>query len=298
MKRRGLTLIETLVVCVILSVILAVLGEMLMWGLRAHKKGEAVRKATALGREIIGHLTSQIASGVTLDTFSADITQGVTKDFQSAVLWPDCYLDYTNVFLEPFYARERINTTLPGGELVPTDRVNNRLIFSRPGKQAGKTYNDRDYSQFVFVEYVVLPSDPTTGAGQHRLYRRLFQVAEPPALDPRGVNLGGYKRIVDPVFFALNPLDPLDNPKLLVKGLPAKEKAEQCIIIELPNERDQISFSVEHTQFVSKTGQQPPKVAAFDPSLFTVSVTLKLDKQGDFLATQTLSEQARVKAGD
>lgn len=297
-SRRGLTLIETLVVCLIFSIILGVLGEMIMWGLRAHRKGEAARKATTLGREIINHLTSEIATGVTLEPYSPDLLNGVAKDFQSAVLWPDCFSGNTVSFPNAFWARERVTSTLASGQTVPVDRVHNRLIFSRPGKKPGPDFNSADYTQFVYVEYLVVPADATSGKGQNRLYRRLYQVAKAPTPDPVGINLSGFTRTILPAFFVADPNDPLGNVNMLNVGLTAAEKLEQGVVYELPHDDDQISFTIEHSQYVANNGLTPPKVPAYDPSLFTVSVTINIDNQGTFLATQTLSEQARVKTGE
>ena len=296
-SKQGLTLLETLVVCLIFSIILGVLGELLQWGLRAHRKGEAARKATTLGREIINHLTSEIATGVSLEPYSPDLLNGVSRDFQSAVLWPDCFSGDTVSFSSPFWARERVTSTLASGQTIPVDRVHNRLIFSRPGKKPGPNFNSADYAQFVYVEYLVVPAD-AAGKGQNRLYRRLYQVAKPPVPDPVGITLAGFTRTILPAFFIADPTDPLGNVNMLNTGLSAPEKLEQGVVYELPHDNDQISFTIDHSQYVPNNGLTPPKVAAYDPSLFTVSVTINIDNQGSFLATQTLSEQARVKTGE
>ena len=304
-SRRGMSLIETLIVCLLLSALLLVLGEFVHWGLRAHRKGEAARKATTMGRDMVSHLVSAIATGVKLQPFNPDALNGIRTDFQSAVLWPDPYQGGVVTFGDPFYLRESLNTTLPSGQLVPVDRVRNRVIFTRPGTAPGPNFNTNDYSQFVYVEYVVAPAD-ANGRGQNILYRRLYQCAPGPNQNPVGVSLLGSQRTIDPSFFVMDPTSPLGNVNMLNAGVTPEERLEQCVIFQLPHLDDQITFTVDHTQYVSPDGQQPPRAPAYDPSLFTVTMNVSVDRVGDgylssgrtFMATQVYSLQGRVKTGE
>ena len=295
--RRGFSLVELQFGLLLFIICVVGLFEAVSFGLKAHRKGESARQATAQCREILSRLQAELATAVALSTFQPDPLNGVDQDFQSAVLWPDPYPEFANVFSEPFYKRERATVTLPGGRAQDVDRVSNRLILSRPGKQADVNYNDRDYHQFVFVEYVVPPAK-TDGTGQNRLYRRVYQVATTPFGDPRGVEKKGVRRTVDPAFFALDPNDPLSNPNLVGATLTQQQKVDQYVVLELPRPDDQMSFTVEHPRYTDPRGRPSP---AYDPSLFTLNVTVSLNRTGkqanDFMAIRSLSEQARVKSG-
>lgn len=286
-----------MVAVAILSIVLLVLGELLQWGLRAHRKGEAARKAQSLAREIAGHLTAQIGTAVPLATYS--VPPNANKDFQSAVIWPDCYEANHSSFSSGFFRRERTTENLPGGTTSEVDRVYNRLIFSRPGKQAGSDYNARDYRKFVYVEYLVDPADP------RRLYRRIYPVQKDvlnPSAPPNGVDttIGSFQRWPLETFFSLTSGQPGANANMITN----LSTDEELVAFELPKAGDQLSFVVEHTKYTPSTPQQPPKVPKFEPSNFTVRVTVALDKNpgqmtsGDFLGNVTLSEQARVRAGN
>lgn len=300
-RRQGFTLIELQVGLVLFLFALVVIYEAIAYGLRAHRKGEAARQATSFAREILSRLTAEISTAVALDIFQADPLNGVDRDFESAVLWPDSYAALSLAFPGPFYLRERPTVTLPGNRTGTVDRVHNRLIFSRPGKAADANYSDRDYRQFVYVDYAVIPAN-AAGEGQHRLIRRLFQVAKLPLSPPQGVNLSGTNRIVQPVFFNLDPVNPFSNPNTTLANLTVAQQTEQQVVLELPRPDDQMSFTVEHSPYLDPRGRPAPPAPGFDPSLFTVSVSVSLTRTDSapvrFLATRTLTDQTRVKSGN
>jgi prepilin-type N-terminal cleavage/methylation domain-containing protein len=298
--RRGLTLVEVMISMTILTIVMSILWQFLQWGLASHRKGEAIRQSQSLARDIAGHLSGQIGTAVPLATFSVPVTPpGINKDFQSAVLWPDPYEDNHSSFASTFYRRERVTESLSGSGTVEVDRVFNRLIFSRPGKEAGSSYNARDYKNFVYIEYLVDESNPSI------LYRRVYPVIKNPlaiGAGPDGVSLtvGSFQRWVLENFFTITGGSPGSNPNLLAN----LNTDEQLIAWQLPQKNDRLQFSIAHSKFTPSTPQLPPKVPYFEPSIFNLSVTVSLDKNpgrltnGDYLAEFTLNEQARVRAGN
>jgi len=308
MKRRGVTLVETLVGLTLFALLLAVLAEAVRYGLRAHTKGEAARQAQAQARRILDQITNEISTGVVLDTLLPD---GVSsnprpRDFLSAVLWPEPYEENNPGSFSPpaNYPVERVTENN-----VPIDRVRDRLILTRPGVGlASANFNERDYSQFVYVEYVVPPPDPS-GAGQHLLLRRVYRVSSRPSGPPDGndsVQLG--IRHVKPEFFQIpvyvksNPLGIFSNANTTVAGLPPAQQAAQQVVAQLTSDTDRISFSVEHARNREVEGLDPTRMGRFayyDPSLFTVTVNVSIGRgaPGQYMAVRSLSGQARVKSG-
>lgn len=308
MTRRGITLVETLVGLTLFSLLLFVLAEAVRYGLRAHTKGEAARQAQAKARRILDGMVNEISTGVVLDTLLPDGLSPVPRprDFLSAVLWPEPYEENPPQQFTPAsaYPLQRVveNT-------IPVDRVQDRLILTRPGVNVSSmNFNERDYSQFVYVEYVVPPPD-ASGAGRHMLLRRVYRVSSRPSGPPDGndsVQLG--IRHINPAFFQIptyqagNPLGLFTNTNTTVSALPAAQQAAQQIVEQLPREDDRISFTVEHAKNREIEGIDPSRLGRFafyDPSLFTLSVTVSIGRSnpGQYLAVRTLSGQARVKSG-
>ncbi len=176
-----------------------------------------------------------------------------------------------------------------GVERLEVDRVFNRLIFTRPGKEAGVNYNARDYKNFVYVEYLVDESNPSF------LYRRVYPVIKNPlaiGAAPDGVNLtpSSFQRWVLENFFTITAGSPGTNPNLLAN----LSSDEQLVAWQLPQKTDRLRFSVAHSKFTPSTPQLPPKVPYFEPSIFNISVTVSLDKSpgrltnGEYLGEFTL----------
>ncbi len=312
MKLRGVTLVETLVGLALFGLLLGVLAEAIRYGLRAHTKGEAARQAQAQARRILDQMTNEISTAVVLDTYlpGTNAINPQPRDFLSAVLWPEPYAqDPTDLFTPTgAYPFERVTENN-----VKIDRVRDRLILTRPAVVVNSTtYNERDYSQFVYVEYVVPPPDAATnGAGRHLLLRRVYRVSPRPSGPPDGNDavVPGYRHI-KPSFFAIptysrtNPLAIYSNNNTIIGSLSAQEQASQQVVAQLPNDEDQISFTVEHAKNreldlvtdPNRTG----RYAFYDPSLFTLTVTVSIGRgsaPGQFMASRSLSGQARVKSG-
>lgn len=310
MKRRGITLVETLVGMALFAVLVAVLAEAIRYGLRAHTKGEAARQAQAQARRILDQMTNEVATGVTLDTLlpGTDATIPRPRDFLSAVLWPEPYeVDPTGQFSPSgAYPWERVTENN-----VKIDRVRDRLILSRPAVNvSAANYNERDYSQFAYVEFVVPPPD-AGGAGRHLLLRRVYRVSARPSGPPDGNDstTPGFRHIKPsffsiPVYSRTAPLAIFANNNTVVGNLSPTEQAGQQVIAQLPNEEDRITFTVEHSknrELDLLTDQnRRGRYAFYDPSLFTINVTVSIGRgfaPGEYMASRSLSGQARVKSG-
>jgi hypothetical protein len=86
---------------------------------------------------------------------------------------------------------------------------------------------------------------------------------------------------------------------MLDAGLSPEQRLERGLIIELPRQDDQLQFSIEHNAATQQRTSPLPRDPAFEPALFTVSVSVSLDKQGEnkFLGSHVMSQQVTIKSG-
>lgn len=292
-RTRGFTLFEAVVSLALTLTILLVVGESIRYAVRSHRRGEANRQAVATGREMLNRLTQEMATSISLGI----LPNG--GELQSGVVYPDYARELNTPFgTSGLYRREQVTKPLPGGATIGVDRAYNRLIFTTPGRRSGQ-FND-SLTEFVFVEFLVPPQPSTPELPQGKLLRRTFRV-QPDALasDLPGLTLGGAYEVVRPLFFAVEPSAPLSNPNMLEASMTLAQRQERCVILELPRADDELQFSVEHTAATVQRTTPLPRDPAYEPALFTVSVSLSLDKQGPgkFLASQVLSQQVTIKSG-
>lgn len=291
-RRKGFTLIEAMVSTVLILVILIVVGEAVRWALRAHRKGEANRQSQAFAREVLNRLVNEMSTSISMGL----LPNG--GELASGIVYPDYAVDLNTPFAAPVYLRERVVKTLANGLTVNVDRAYNRLIFTTPGKRSN---NFRDsLTEYVFVEFLVPPRQDLPNLPQHRLYRRTFQVVSNPlASEIPGLQVVNNYEVANPNFFALSSLDPLGNTSMLEAALSPEQRQERGLILELPRQDDQLQFSVEHNAATLQRTSPLPRDPAFEPALFTVSVSVSLDKQGEnkFLGSHVLSQQVTIKSG-
>ena len=124
-------------------------------------------------------------------------------------------------------------------------------------------------------------------------------MAVPPSLIPQGVNPeANTLEIVDPVFFGVDNLDPTDNTHTILASLPLLNRQQQMIVGQLPHDTDLLQFSIQHLAYVDPRGQTPPRTAAFQPALFTVTVNTSVDQDtaSSYFGSFSMSEEVRVKA--
>jgi type II secretory pathway pseudopilin PulG len=289
----GFTLLEAMLATALTLTILLVVGESIRYAVRSHRRGEAHRQAVALGREVLNRLTQEMATSISLGI----LPNG--GELQSGVVYPDYARDLNTPFGSAgLYRRERVNKPLPDGSTVGLDRAYNRLIFTTPGRRSGQ-FND-SLSEFVFVEFLVPPQESAPQQPQGKLLRRTFRVQpDPLASDLPGLMLAGAYEVVRPLFFAVQANDPLGNANMLEASLSADQRRERCLIAELPRPDDELQFSVEHTAATILRTTPLPRDPVYEPALFTVSVSVALDRQepGKFLASQVLSQQVTIKSG-
>lgn len=290
--RQGFTLVEAMVSTVLILLILIVVGESVRWALRAHRKGEATRQSQVFAREVLNRLVNEMSTAISMGL----LPNG--GELASGVVYPDYASGLNTPFTGPVYLRERVVKTLANGLSVNVDRAYNRLIFTTPGKRSNQ-FRD-SLTEYVFVEFLVPPRQDAPNQPQHRLYRRTYQVVNDPlaAVIP-GLELAGNYEIANPGFFALNVADPLANPNMLEASLSPEQRLERGLIIELPRQDDQLQFSIEHNAATQQRTSPLPRDPAFEPALFTVSVSVSLDKQGEnkFLGSHIISQQVTIKSG-
>lgn len=276
----------------LIVVILLVVGESVRCALRAHRRGEANRQSIAMGREVLNRLVNEMSTSISVGVLPSG------GELASGVVYPDYAQALNNLFAAPLYQRERVNKTLPNGNTVVVDRAFNRLIFTTPGKRSTQ-FND-SLTEYVFVEFVVPPNPLVAERPHNRLLRRTYRFLDNPlATAIPGLQIAGNYAVVAPDFFALNPNDPLGNPNMLESGLSLEQRAERCVIKELPRDDDELRFSVEHNEATAQRTSPLPRDPAFETGLFTISVQVSLDKQGEnnFLASHVLTQQVTIKAG-
>ncbi|MCA9797480.1 MAG: prepilin-type N-terminal cleavage/methylation domain-containing protein, partial [Candidatus Eremiobacteraeota bacterium] len=192
LRKRAFTLIEAVVAAALLVILGTVIWQLLSFGIRAHGKGEAHRLAQSNARQILDLLTSEMRSAVALPV--------ATPTLKSAVLWPDPWGTQGGVSFNPttFYGRVEQNegTTNP----ILYDEVNNRVIFSRAGRQTGdQAFTSIDLGDYVYVEYVV----PETA--RNTLVRNVYTTQGLTALATNNINDAqgdsSLEWLVDPGFF-------------------------------------------------------------------------------------------------
>jgi len=291
-SRRGVTLIEAMVALLLIGAILAVVAQSINWAVRSHRRGEANRKAASLGREALNKLANEMATSISVGL----LPNG--GELLSGIVYPDYAPNLNTPFVGSLYLREHVNKVLPGGALVPVDRAYNRLIMTVPGKRSAQ-FKD-SLSDYVFLEYLVPPkvADPTRP--QSRLYRRAYRFqSDPLSTVIPGLQLAGNYEVVNGNFFALNAADPLANPQMLEASLSVEQRQERCLVLELPRDDDEIQFSIEHDAAKQVRTSPLPRDPAYEPALFTVTVQISIDKQGNdkFLASQLIRQQVTIKSG-
>lgn len=291
-RRRAFTLTEAMVGMFLLSLILGVVAEAIHWAVRSHRSGEAKRQALVLGREALNRITSELSTSIGMGL----LPNG--GELRSGVIYPD----YSPTLFQPFtgnlYKREHVLQTLPGGSTVNVDRVYNRLIFSSPGKRSG-VFSD-SLSDYVFVEYLVPPRLDNAELPQNKLYRRTYRVLpDPLATVIPGLSLAGAYEVVNPIFFVLDANDPLNNLNMVDAALTPEQRVQRGLVVELPKALDQIQFSVEHTAATAQRTTPLPNDPAYQPALYTISVSLMIDSLGNnkFYGSQVLNQQVTIKSG-
>ena len=289
---RGFTLVEAMVGMFLLSIILGVTAEAIRWAVRSHRSGEAKRQAVSLGREVLNRITSEMSTSIGMGL----LPNG--GELRSGVIYPDYAPTLNQPFTGELYKREHLLQTLPGGSTVNVDRAYNRVIFSSPGKRSG-VFND-SLADYVFVEYLVPPRTDNPDLPQNKLYRRTYRVqADPLATAIPGLLLAGNYEVANGTFFALDPADPLANPNLVDAAMTPEQKLQRGLVLELPKPEDRVQFSVEHTAATAQRTTPLPNDPAYQPALYTITVSILIDSQGNnkFYGSQVLTQQVTIKSG-
>ena len=290
--RRGFTLIEAMLATALIALILGVVAESIRWAVRSHRSGEAHRQSLQMGREVLNKMAQEMATSISVGL----LPNG--GELNSGVVYPDYASALNTPFTGSFYRREHVNKTLPGGGTTAVDRVYNRFIITVPGKRSSE-FKD-SLTDYVFLEYVVPPQVASPDLPQNKLYRRAFRFqADPLSTIIPGLQVQGNYEVVNGNFFAVDPADPLANPQLLDAGLSPQRRLERGLVVELPRLDDELQFSVEHDAAKIQRTSPLPRDPAYEPALFTITVRISIDKQGNdkFLASQLLSQQVTIKSG-
>lgn len=291
-RRRAFTLTEAMVGMFLLSIILGVVAEAIRWAVRSHRSGEAKRQAVVLGREVLNRISAEMSTSIGMGL----LPNG--GELRSGVIYPDYSPALNLPFTGNLYKREHVLQTLPGGATVNVDRAYNRLIFSSPGKRSG-VFND-SLADYVFVEYLVPGRLDNPDQPQNKLYRRTYRVqTDPLATAIPGLALAGNYEVANGPFFVLDPGDPLANGNMVDAALTAEQKLQRGLVMELPKPEDQLQFSVEHTAATAQRTTPLPNDPAYQPALYTVTVSIMIDSQGNnkFYGSQVLTQQVTIKSG-
>ncbi|MBX3165863.1 MAG: type II secretion system protein [Candidatus Eremiobacteraeota bacterium] len=291
-RRRAFTLAEAMVGLFLISIILGVAAEAIRWAVRSHRSGEAKRQAIALGREVLNRISAEMSTSIGMGL----LPNG--GELRSGVIYPDYSPALNLPFTGNLYKREHVLQTLPGGSTVNVDRAYNRLIFSTPGKRSG-VFSD-SLADYVFVEYLVPPRADNPDRPQNKLYRRTYRVmSDPLATVIPGLILAGNYEVANGPFFVLDPGDPLGNGNMIDAALTSEQKLQRGLVLELPKPEDQLQFSVEHTAATAQRTTPLPNDPAYQPALYTITVSIMIDSQGNnkYYGSQVLTQQVTIKSG-
>ncbi len=290
--RRAFTLAEAMVGLFLLSIILGVVAEAIRWAVRSHRSGEAKRQAVALGRDVLNRISSEMSTSIGMGL----LPNG--GELRSGVVYPDYSPALNLPFTGNLYKREHVLQTLPGGSTVNVDRAYNRLIFSSPGRRSN-VFSD-SLADYVFVEYAVPGRLDNPDVPQNKLYRRTYRVlTDPLATAIPGLTVTGNYEVANGTFFALDPNDPLGNLNMVDAALTPEQKLQRCLVMELPKPDDQLQFSIEHTAATAQRTTPLPNDPAYQPALYTITVSMMIDSQGNnkFYGSQVLTQQVTIKSG-
>ena len=291
-SRRAFTLAEAMVGMFLLSIILGVVSEAIRWAVRSHRSGEAKRQAVSLGRDLLNRISAEMSTSIGMGL----LPNG--GELRSGVVYPDYSPALNLPFPGNLYKREHVLQTLPGGTTVNVDRAYNRLIFSTPGKRSN-VFSDA-LADYVFVEYLVPGRVDNPDVPQNKLYRRTFRVlTDPLATNIPGLVVTGNYEVANGPFFALDASNPLGNPNMIDAGLTSEQKLQRGLVLELPKPDDQLQFSVEHTAATAQRTTPLPNDPAYQPALYTITVSMMIDSQGNnkFYGSQVLTQQVTIKSG-
>lgn len=283
MRRRfGFTLIEAVLSGLLFTILAVIVWQAISFGIRAHRTGEAVRVSQATARQAVDILTSEIRSAVLLPIPDPPLS--------SSVLWPDPWGNQAGVAFAPaeLYLREEV----PGNEgAFQIDRVRNRLILSRAGRQVqDQDFNPNLISDHVLVEYLVPEETP------HQLVRNVYRLEAIAGITLTDVTDAqgevSQQWVVDPSLF--------DGGGVLESSQP---------VIELADTEDRIEFTVSHRTYEVPTDPGRtiyPEI--FDPQVFTVTVEVGVgleqpgggprpfEPEDNWLATSQQESQVRVQS--
>ena len=290
--RRAFTLAEAMVGLFLLSIILGVVAEAIRWAVRSHRSGEAKRQAVALGRDVLNRISSEMSTSIGMGL----LPNG--GELRSGVVYPDYSPALNLPFTGNLYKREHVLQTLPGGSTVNVDRAYNRLIFSSPGRRSN-VFSD-SLADYVFVEYAVPGRLDNPDVPQNKLYRRTYRVlTDPLATAIPGLTVTGNYEVANGTFFALDPNDPLGNLNMVDAALTPEQKLQRGLVMELPKPDDQLQFSIEHTAATAQRTTPLPNDPAYQPALYTITVSMMIDSQGNnkFYGSQVLTQQVTIKSG-
>ncbi|MBI3925104.1 MAG: prepilin-type N-terminal cleavage/methylation domain-containing protein [Armatimonadetes bacterium] len=279
-SRRGFTLIEVMVAMLLLVILAIVIWQMLSFGIRAHRKGEASRQAQSFAQEILDKITDELRTAVSMP----ELPQGGFDLF--AVLWPAAQIPTGATFasgIPSFYERAEVANYDGTGQNFQS--VRNRLVFTRPGRAVDDPdFDPANLDEFVYVEYFV--PDTERNVLRRRVYP--YQPAGDPA-NPRHQFTLNHWEILAAQF---------DGTGLSPET--ANENDQE--VIELPGATDRIEFRVWNGPDTS-----PGSAYDFSPELFEVEVSTVIGLERDdgdpnddtndaFRGSATLRSQSRLRS--
>lgn len=274
-EKRAFTLIETLVAAALLVILGTVIWQLLAFGIRAHRKGEATRSAQAYARQVVETVTAEVRSSVALPVISPFMYSGV--------LYPDPWGAAVGFSPASHFSRttEVINS-------INWDVATNRLVFTRARRGVDESdFNPGDITNYIYVEYVVPADEPNV------LLRNVYTI------DALGVQ--GHQLEFTPTAFGTNRENWVVNPGYFDGSTNLRDSQP---LVELPESTDRVELEVLHPDITGTVNTSPE---IYDPRTFTVraKVRLGLVREGtdantfeddDFLGKNDFEGQIRVQS--
>lgn len=272
---KAFTLIETLVAAALLVVLGTVIWQLLAFGIRAHRKGEATRSAQAYARQVVETITAEVRSAVALPVIAPFLYSGV--------LYPDPWGG--GVSFNPAAHFPRDTETING---IVWDVATNRLVFTRARRNVDESgFNPGDITNYIYVEYVVPADEPNV------LLRNVYTI--------NALGAQGHQLALTPTSFGTNRENWVVNPAYFEGGTNLRESQP---LVELPETTDRIEFQVLHPD-VTTTVNTSPEI--YDPRTFTVRTRVRLGlvrpgadndtfDDDDFLGKNDFEGQVRVQS--
>lgn len=265
-RQRGYTLPELMVAGALFMALMAMAAFGLKMGIDAQDMSNRVREADIARDDVLNRLTDELRAAAPLPVLGLGSSQ-----IPSGVLYPDQYGN-GSPWGGGFYSHAVTAQN--------TYQVKNRVIFSRPNKDAGAAFSPSNLSDYVYVEWIV-PEQ-----AKNQMWRRVHACN---ATLPGHEMVSG-KWLVKPAYF------------VGASGV-SGSRVEDWLVARLPGANDTFELTVETARYVDPNTNQPANESGFntlyDRQLFKVYVKTTTVARGnkDKKTERVKESQVRVQAG-